>query len=160
MCHRVCYGSALQALVAIKPTERRTSPITERMSWERIELMARAKTHGKKFFAMGGSHVCSDDFFKSQALLVTEEDVAMKMKLKKSLQQKSELREKGMAILVEKAECFESSNYRNVPTKELDVFLNWYGVEKKGAKKAEKVALSREIRAASMEPPMADVWTA
>ncbi len=62
--------------------------------------------------------------------------------------------------MVEKAECFESSNYRNVPTKELDVFLNWYGVKKKGAKKAEKVALSREIRAASMEPPMADVWTA
>ncbi len=35
-----------------------------------IELLARANTHGKKFFAMGGSHVCSDDFFKVQALLV------------------------------------------------------------------------------------------
>ena len=38
--------------------------------------------------------------------------------------------------------------------------LNWYGVEKKEAKKAEKVAMWREIRAASTEPPMADVWTA
>ena len=62
-------GSALQALVAIKPAERRMTPITERMSRERIELLARANTHGKKFFATGGSHVCSDDFFKAQALL-------------------------------------------------------------------------------------------
>ena len=57
-------GSALQALVTIKPTERRTAPITEQMSRERIELLARANTHGKKFFATGGSHVCSDNFLK------------------------------------------------------------------------------------------------
>jgi hypothetical protein len=61
---------------------------------------------------------------------------------------------------VEKAECFESNNYRNVSTKELDVLLNWYGVEKKAMKKAEKVAQWREIRAANTEPPMVDVWTA
>jgi hypothetical protein len=84
----------------------------------------------------------------------------MKIKLKKSLQQKSELHEKGTVILVEKAECFESNNYRNVSTKELDVLLNWCGVKKKAAKKAEKVAMWREIRAASTKPPMADVWTA
>jgi hypothetical protein len=65
-----------------------------------------------------------------------------------------------MAILVEKAECFESNNYRDVSTKELDVLLNWYGVEKKATKKAEKVAKWREIRAASTEPPMVDMWTA
>jgi hypothetical protein len=57
-------GPALQALVAIKPTERWMAPITERMSRERIELLAHANTHGKKFFARGGSHVCSDDFLK------------------------------------------------------------------------------------------------
>jgi hypothetical protein len=57
-------GSALQALVTIKPTERRTTPITERMSRERIELLARANNHGKKFVATGGCHVCSDVFLK------------------------------------------------------------------------------------------------
>ncbi len=122
--------------------------------------MAHANTHGKKFFATGGSHECSDSFLKAQALLAREEDMAEKTKLKKSLQQKSELHEKGMAILVEKAECFESNNYRNVSMKELDVLLNWYGVEKKATKKAEKVAKWREIRAAYTEPPMVDVWTA
>jgi hypothetical protein len=153
-------GSALQALVTIKPTERRTAPITEQMSRERIELLARANTHGKKFFATSGSHVCSDDFFKAQALLAREEEISEKTKLKKSLLQNSELCEKGMAILVEKAECFESNNYRNMSTKELDVLLNWYGVEKKATKKAEKVAQWREIRVSNTEPPMVDVWTA
>ncbi len=62
------------------------------------------------------------------------------MKLKKSLQQKAVAQEKGMAILVKKATCFESNDYKNVLTKELDVLLNWYGIEKKGAKKADKVA--------------------
>ncbi len=56
--------SALQALVAIKPTKHWTAPITERMSRERIELLACANTHGKKFFATGGSYVCSDNFLK------------------------------------------------------------------------------------------------
>jgi hypothetical protein len=65
-----------------------------------------------------------------------------------------------MAILVEKAECFESNNYRDVSKKELDVSLNWYGVKKKATKKAEKVAKWREIWAASTEPPMVDVWMA
>ncbi len=133
-------GSALQALVSFRPPDPRMGPITERMSRERIELLARANMHEKKFFATGGSHVCSDDFFKAQALLAREEEIAEKMKLKKSLQQKAELREKGMAILVEKAACFESNNYKDVSTKELDILLLWYGVDKKGMKKAEKVA--------------------
>jgi hypothetical protein len=151
-------GSALQALITIKAAERRMTPITEWMSQEQIELLARANTHGKKFFATGGSHVCLDNFFKAQALLAREEETAEKTKLKKSLQQKFELCEKGMAILVEKAECFELNNYRNVSTKELDVLLNWYGAEKKATKKAEKVAQWRKICVANTEPPMVDVW--
>jgi hypothetical protein len=50
------------------------------MPQEQIELLARANTHGNKFFATGGSHVRSDDFFKAQALLAREEDIAMKIK--------------------------------------------------------------------------------
>ena len=55
-------GSALQALDIIKPTETEPRKFTERNSKERIALLARANTHGKKFFVTGGSHVCSDDF--------------------------------------------------------------------------------------------------
>ena len=43
--------------------------IMERMSKDQVELLAMANTHGKKFFATGGSHVCSDDFLKHRHLL-------------------------------------------------------------------------------------------
>ncbi len=101
-----------------------------------------------------------DDFFKAQALLAREEEIVDKEKLKKSLQQKAVAQEKGMAILVEKATCFESNDYKNVLMKELDVLLNWYGIEKKGAKKADKVAQWKAICAGNDPPPMADLWTA
>ena len=69
-----------------------------------------ANMHSKKFFATGSSHVCSDDFFKVQALLLVREECrAEKTKLKKSLQQKAQIQEKGMEILVTKAACFESN---------------------------------------------------
>ena len=55
-------GLSLQALVVIKPTKCQMAPITEWMLQERIELLACANTHGKNFFAMGGSHVCSNNF--------------------------------------------------------------------------------------------------
>ncbi len=71
-------GSALQALVAIKPEESQMAPISEQMSCEWIELLAHANTHGKKFFATGGSHVCLDDYFKAQALLVREVEIVDK----------------------------------------------------------------------------------
>jgi hypothetical protein len=109
---------------------------------------------------MGGSHVYSDDFFKAQALLAREDEIAEKTKLKKTLQQKSELCKKGMAILVEKPVCFETNNYKDLLTNELDLLLQWYGVENKGLKKAEKVARWKEIRAANMEPPNLDMWMA
>ena len=116
-------GSALQALVAIKPPDNRIGLITERMSWERIELLARANTHGKKFFATGGSHVCSDDFFKAQALQARDNQIEEMTKLKKQLLGKTELRDKAMGILVGKSSSFEANNYREVSTKELDVLL-------------------------------------
>ncbi len=51
---RLCHdGSALQALVLIKPTETEPRRLTERNSNERIALLARANMHGKKFFVTG-----------------------------------------------------------------------------------------------------------
>ncbi len=65
-----------------------------------------------------------------------------------------------MAILVAKAACFESNAYKDVSSKELDTLLQWYGIDHKGMKKAQKVAQWKEIRAANMEPSEVDVWTA
>ena len=55
-------GSALQASLKAVPEEH-VMAITEQHSKEQIELLEQATTHGKKFYATGGSHVCSDIFF-------------------------------------------------------------------------------------------------
>ncbi len=104
-------------------------------------MLAKANTHDKKFFAMGGSHVCSNDFFKAQALLAREEELGEKQKLNKKLQQKADFQRKGMAILVVKAALFKSNNYKDMLVQELDVLLNWYDIPKQDRrKKANKVA--------------------
>ncbi len=86
--------------------------------------------------------MCSDDFFKRQALLARESELAEKEALKKTLHQKAEMAEKGMAIVLEKAALFEANNNKDdVLAKELNVLLQWYDVEKRqGMKKADKVA--------------------
>ena len=53
-------GSALQALLKAVPEAYTMTAITERHSNERIQLLAKANTHGKEFYATDGSHVCSD----------------------------------------------------------------------------------------------------
>ena len=39
--------------------------ITKAHSLERLEMLAKASTHGAKFFDTGGGHATSDEFFKS-----------------------------------------------------------------------------------------------
>jgi hypothetical protein len=116
-------------------------------------------THGKKFFVTGRSHVCSDDFFKAQALIAREEELEEKQKFKRTLQAKSELQMKAMALLVEKAACFESNQYMDVSTKDLDLLLQWYDIPKEKMKKADKDAKWREIRTSNTPPPVLVEWT-
>jgi hypothetical protein len=66
---------------------------------------------------------------------------------------------KAMALLVEKAACFESNQYKDVSTKDLDLLLQWYDVPKEKMKKADKVAKWREIRTSNTPPPVLVEWT-
>jgi hypothetical protein len=88
-CARFTFKSLCMAfesyiwICQINPWEGKTQmgAITERMLWERIELLSWANMHGKNFFVMSSSHVCSDDLLKAQPLvLAMEEDIAKKMK--------------------------------------------------------------------------------
>jgi hypothetical protein len=60
---------------------------------------------------------------------------------------------------VEKAAYFESNNYKDVSTKELDTLLQWYDILKEKMKKADKVVRWREIRTNNTVPPELVGWT-
>ena len=67
------YKSDLLSARCIKETL--VWPITKAHSLERMELLAEASTHGAKFFATGGGHATSDDFFKSFEIPVWESEI-------------------------------------------------------------------------------------
>ena len=64
---------ALQPLLkGVLETHTTMTAITKKHSQERIQLLTHANTHGMKFYATGGSPVCSDNFFKADALCCCE----------------------------------------------------------------------------------------
>ena len=50
-------------------------PITEAYSLDWLEILAKASTSGAKFFATGGGHATSDNFFKSVKIPVWEAEI-------------------------------------------------------------------------------------
>ena len=55
--------------------ENLVRPINEADYLELLELLENASTHGAKFFATGGGHATSDDFFKSVEIPVWEASI-------------------------------------------------------------------------------------
>ncbi len=77
-------------------------------------LLSKANTHGKKFYATGGSHVCSDDFFKAEALRCRENRVKELEDEKKKQKQQTATEAKALAVLDAKASWFENNDYKGV----------------------------------------------
>ncbi len=77
-------------------------------------LLAKANTHGKKFYATGGSHVCSDDFFKAEAVCCRDDGIKELEDKKKQQQQQTATKVKALAILNAKASCFEENDYKGM----------------------------------------------
>jgi hypothetical protein len=151
-------GSALQALLKAVPEAHALNPITEKHSMERVLLLAKANTHGKKFYATGGSHVCSDDFFKAEAVRCRDDRIKELEDEKKKQQQQTATEVKALAILDAKASCFEENDYKGVSVPELTALLAWYNIPKEKMKKSEMVAKWKEIRLNHVPPPTFQKW--
>ncbi len=61
-------------IIAIKAAE----PLKEEHTQERLQLLAKAITHGNLFNAMGGMHLTSDDIFVSAEMLMREKEMKIK----------------------------------------------------------------------------------
>ena len=116
----------------------------------------------QKFYATGGSHVCSDDFFKAEALRCRGDTVKAREEIKKKrLQWMASEEEKALAVLDAKALFFENNDYKTVSVADFNVLLAWYDVPKENKmKKAQMVAWWKEIRINHVPPPSFEKWTA
>ena len=80
-------------------------PITERNSQARIELLAKASTHGAKFTATGCFHITSDDMFKSLEISIREKEISEMEKDKRTRMEKEKFETDGRAALASRPPC-------------------------------------------------------
>ena len=74
-----------------------------------------------------------------------EEELEEKLMLKKTLVAKAQLQSKAVALLMEKAACFESNQYKDVLMKDLDTLLQWYDIPKEKMKKVTKEKTRKQL---------------
>ena len=129
------HGYAVETLQAQIKRVPKARPITAPHSLERIILLSKAKSHGEKFTATGGSHLTSDDFFKSMEVPVREKEV-------KELEQ-DKVRQMNCATneqLAMQLLCGNTKVLGTTPTylsrdtftaDNLDLLLKWYQVPQK-----------------------------
>ena len=113
--------------------------VTVRHSKERIELLAKASSHGEKFFATGGEHVTSDDAFKAAEIVYRTKRVKDLEKEKKERIADEETEKAALNILE-----LEKPVAKLVGT-QLKVLLLFYGHEKKEINTMNVSALKKAL---------------
>ena len=150
-------GDLLKAeLKAIDEPTVLTRPHTK----ERVELLAKATTHGTKWMATGGSHLMTEDYFKSVELPKRENEIkAMEMDKLKRIKG-DQLRRDAEAILVARRDALANKQYNVLNAAELETLLKWHNVPKAHKeKKAGMVARWATIWEGGLKPPFFEVWT-
>jgi len=150
-------GDILKAKID-KP--KAAQPIEARNSQARIEALAKAKTHGQKFYVTGGSHVTADDMFKSLEISVKEKEIAEMEKVKKTRLDRAKIEQEGLAAL-EKAKLLlpvVNDNRWKVPLLDA-ILLHWKGKASTEGKKGPKIELITTIMAELPPPPVIEKWT-
>lgn len=145
-------GDAFKStIVPLTAAKQITVPHTQ----ERIELLARAATHGMHFNVTGGATLSSHDHFKSvefRAREVTKKKLDI---MKKIRQREERIDSEGRAIIEMKGHG--GANYL---MKELDTVLKWYATPKLGnMNKEAKLAAWTNICEKSLSPPTYTKWT-
>ena len=142
---------------------RKKKNVTVPHSKERYLLLAKAKSHGEKFTATGGSHLTSDDFFKSLEVPVREKEIAEKEKDKEHRLLMARLEQESRSIL-----CLAKAP-GNTPAErgahiltsvELEVLLKRYCIPAKDVtNKALRLAKWKAILQSMEEPPAYSRWS-
>lgn len=121
-------GHLLKATIV--PVEKDNIPLTEPHSRERLELLSKASTAGKKWHAMQGGHLTTDDFFRAARLNEINAEVDQLKKRKADHQKKNELEASCRAILNKHAESIRASEFSKLTKTDLQSLLRWYNVAK------------------------------
>lgn len=147
------FSSLLQAKIKEKRKSVRES-LTVPHSKERIEALAKASTHGDKFYVMGGGHQTHDDIFKAAELNNRKREIGQ-LEKEKVLRLDMERREREAVAILEKE--LPVSQLTNA---HLEKLLAWHGVQKNKMGKAdERRQKWMVMKDQKKPPPQFEKWT-
>ena len=145
-------GDLLQATLERKKPSR--IPLTLPNSKERIQLLAKAKSHGQKFFVTRGSHYTSEDILKSAEVEAREMKVK-ELELDKKNRIAKEAAEQDALRVLESEKPIES-----LKGQELVKLLLWHGISKsKMGNVPEMRTKWKTIKESNTPPPHYSRWT-
>ena len=133
-----------------------TRVLTVPHSQERIEALAKAKTHGERFFVTGGSHATCDDVFKAAEMTNRKFEIAAmeKEKVDRTAAYKREF------LALEILQHEPPIPVENLRKPQLQTLLLWYGVQrnKQGKTIADVRSKYMELKEKNIPPEPYKKW--
>ena len=137
------------------PTRTRYVAVTKPQSNERIQAIKRAKTAGQMFYATGGKHVNTNEFFKAKKLL-SNDALIKALEAKKKARAKTIIEQKEAVMMIRQKGDLTSINHKDFTLTEVKALLKWKKVKSKSTKKKE---LIEEYIKASKPSKPTKVWS-
>jgi len=138
--------------LAVTVNEKKVSveaKLTSPNSQERVEALAKTKTHGDRFLCTGGAHLNSDEAFMAAEMSIRKrklEEVQSDRKKRKQLEKRET---EAQAVL----------NKNTVNGTDAGKLLTWYGVNHTGLNATQKKAKWKEIADENRPDPTFEKWT-
>ena len=152
-------GNLLQA--KLEKQREEDAPFTQPHSKERIEMLRKASTHGKKFLATRGSHVMNNDFFVAAELNLDQSEIEQLEREKRKRNSAMNTQEKAEKILMKKSDSLQSFEFDRLPKTDVDTLLRWHGiVPGKQMTPDTKFSHLRRIFESKKPPPEMERWSA
>jgi hypothetical protein len=106
-------GNLLQA--KLEKQREEDAPFTQPHSKERIEMLRKASTHGKKILATRGSHVMNNDFFVAAELNLVQSEIEQLEREKRKRIAAMNTKEKAEKIMSKKSDIVASFQFDALP---------------------------------------------
>ena len=109
------------------PSRNAHVAVTEPQSKERVQAIKEAKTAGQLFYATGGRHINSNEFFQARALALRDGKVK-EMQARKDARRKTCNEQKAAVMMIRSKGDLTSINHKNFNASEVKILLKWKGL--------------------------------
>jgi hypothetical protein len=127
--------------------------VTEPHSQDRVNAIKKAKTAGQMFYATGGKHLNTDEFFKATALKERDKELVV-MEAAKALRLKMIAEQRAAGMLIRSKGELTSKTFKDFKVPEIKILLKWKGAKPVSSRKADIV----EAYITAKKPPIVKSW--